>query len=95
MKTKLILMLSGLTMAAQNVFAQDMFGSFATDMQQEVESLFPVIIILVFIISGLFNLGKFFGENRDVKQGISNIVLYVGGTLLLMGVYKYLSGLSL
>ena len=72
-----------------------MFGNFANTLKSEVESLFPVIISLVFIVCALFNLGNFFGENRDVKKGITNILIYVGGAAMIVGVYSYLSGMSL
>ena len=94
MRKKITLLLT-LSFAANRLFAQEMFGSFAKDLKAEVEEYFPYVIAIVFIVSGLFNLGKFFGEERDYKKGITNILLYVGATLLLMGAYKYLSGLSL
>ena len=56
---------------------------------------FYIILSLVFIVCALFNLGHFFGENRDVKKGITNILIYVGGAAMIVGVYSYLSGMSL
>lgn len=85
-----ILLVSSKTLSAQN-----MFGNFASDIKTEVESYFPIIVGIVFIVSALFNLGKFFGEDRDIKKGVTNIVIFVGGTLLVMGAYKFLSGQSL
>ena len=72
-----------------------MFGNFANTLKSEVETLFPIILSLVFIVCALFNLGHFFGENRDVKKGITNILIYVGGAAMIVGVYSYLSGMSL
>lgn len=96
MKTKLILSFFTVTLVTKNAFAQtEMFGSFAKDMQQEIEGLFPYILGLVFIISALFNSGKFFGEDRDIKKGITNILIFVGGALLIMGIYKYVTSLTL
>lgn len=95
MKKKLILAASFCALSVNRLFAQDMFGSFAKDMKAEVEDYFPTIVGIVFVVSALFNLGKFFGEHRDIKQGISNILIFVGGVCLVMGVYHYLSGTSL
>lgn len=95
MKRKTLLILSTMSFAANQLFAQEMFGDFAKNMQDEVEGYFPYVIAVIFVISALFNMGKFFGEDRDVKKGISNILLFVGGTLLVMGAYKYLTGMTL
>lgn len=89
MKKKIIAVLS--VLSAKMAAAQSMFGSFAKDLQSEIESYFPIILAVVFIVAALFNMGKFFGEDRDWKKGITNIVLYVGAALLVMGAYSFLS----
>ncbi len=93
---KLILSAAILMGTAIRVSAQSkVFGNFASQLQSEVETLFPIILSIVFIICALFNMGNFFGENRDIKKGITNIILYVGGTFLIIGVYTYLTSISL
>ena len=86
-----VAMLTAISANAQS----SMFGNFANTLKSEVETLFPIILSLVFIVCALFNLGNFFGENRDVKKGITNILIYVGGAAMIVGVYSYLSGMSL
>jgi len=79
-------------------FAQsssNMFGDSVQNFQNEIEGYFPLIVGIVFIISALFNMGKFFGEDRDIKKGVTNILIYVGATLIVMGAYKFLAGQSI
>lgn len=85
------MILTAFTVSAQS----RMFGNFANSLKSEVENLFPIIISLIFVVCALFNLGHFFGENRDIKKAITNMVLYVGGAAMIMGVYAYLSSMSL
>ena len=93
---KLILSATVFIVAAASASAQSkVFGNFANRLQNEVETLFPIILSIVFIICALFNMGNFFGENRDIKKGITNIILYVGGTFMIVGVYSFLTGVSL
>lgn len=87
---------ASMILTAMGASAQSsMFGNFANTLKSEVEAMFPIILSLVFIVCALFNLGHFFGENRDVKKGITNIVIYVGGAAMIVGVYSYLSSMSL
>ncbi|MGL5919433.1 MAG: hypothetical protein ACRCZQ_02885 [Bacteroidales bacterium] len=92
---KKILLSVAMLMFANQMFAQRIFGNFASEIESEVKTLFPIIIVVVFIICAFFNLPHFFGENRDVKKGISNIILYVGGVTLIGGVVTYLSSMSI
>jgi len=56
---------------------------------------FPIIAGIVFIIGALTNIGKFFGENRDVKQGVINIVMYLAVVFVIAGIYTAIRSMSL
>lgn len=82
-------------MSAKGLFAQRIFGSFANDMELEVKVIYPSIVGLVFLVSFLFQLDKFFGDKKDIKGGFSNIIIYVGAVTVGGAVYLYLKSMSI
>lgn len=82
-------------MSAKGLFAQRIFGSFASDMEMEVKVIYPVIVGLTFLVCVLFNLDKFMGEKRDVKAGFTNMIVYVGGVTVAGAIYLYLKSMSI
>lgn len=94
MKKKILLAISFLTGAAQTYAATNIFGD-PSKFLDEIKSYAPYVIVGVFIVSGLFNLGNFFGENRDYKKGIYNVVGYVVGVTIFLAVVTYLTSLSI
>lgn len=90
--TSLILtLIPTISVLAQSQAVQKL-QSFATNW---IEPLFPVVAGLVFIVGVLVNIGKFFGENRDIKQGLINIAIYIGALFLVAGLYAAVSTISL
>ena len=62
---------------------------------QYLKPLFPVVAGIVFIVGALINLGHFFGENRDIKKGVINLVTYLGILFLIVGIYAAIRSINL
>ena len=63
-----------------------------TDLRDNwIRPAYPIVAGAVFLVGVLLNLGKFFGENRDIKQGAINILIYLGAVLAIVGVYEAIS----
>lgn len=62
---------------------------------QYLKPLFPVVAGIVFIIGALLNLGHFFGENRDIKKGVVNLITYLGILFLIVGIYAAIRSINL
>lgn len=60
-----------------------------------LKPIFPIIAGIVFIIGSLLNIGKFFGENRDIKQGVINITMYLVVLFVIAGIYTAVRSMSL
>lgn len=71
------------------------FGDWFSSLGEEIKDNFVYIAAVVFLVLCLFNLGHFFGETRDYKKGITNIILFVAGLLISIGAYTYIESLSL
>ncbi len=79
-----------------SIFAQNEFIRSLEDIRDEwIRPAYPIAAGIVFIIGALINMGHFFGENRDIKKGISNIFVYLGVTLALIGIFEAISSLSI
>ena len=60
-----------------------------------VKRAFPVILLIIFIVGFLFNASHFFGENQDIKKGISRILVFVGIGGLVSGICTWILAISL
>ena len=60
-----------------------------------LKPLFPIVAGIVFIGGALINIGKFFGENRDIKQGLINMFVYIGVLFLIAALYTLVRSISL
>ncbi|MGA9588242.1 MAG: hypothetical protein WBV11_00285, partial [Salegentibacter sp.] len=47
------------------------------DIADTVRSVFPIILAVIFLVGFLFNAGHFFGENADIKKGITRVLVFV------------------
>lgn len=92
---KKIIISAMMIMSTKGLFAQRIFGSFASDIETEVKVIYPSIVGLVFLVSFLFNLDKFFGDKKDVKGGFTNMIIYVGGVTVGGAIYLYLKSISI
>jgi hypothetical protein len=60
-----------------------------------VKPLFPIVAAIVFIAGALMNMGKFFGEHRDIKGGITNIFIYLGVLFVIAAIYTGIMSMAL
>ena len=63
------------------------------DVADTIRAIFPIVLGVIFLIGFLFNAGHFFGENADLKKGITRVLVFVliGGAVV--GIFTYLIGI--
>lgn len=55
-----------------------------------VRTIFPIILGVIFLVGFLFNAGHFFGENADLKKGITRVLVFVLIAGAVVGIFTYL-----
>jgi len=60
------------------------------DVSDTIRSIFPIILGVIFLIGFLFNAGHFFGENSDLKKGITRVLVFVLIAGAAVGIFSYL-----
>ncbi|RXG11633.1 hypothetical protein DSM03_11410 [Leeuwenhoekiella aestuarii] len=63
------------------------------DVSDTIRAVFPIILGVIFLVGFLFSAGHFFGENSDLKKGITRVLVFVliaGGVV---GIFSYLIGI--
>ncbi|GAA3622806.1 hypothetical protein [Flavivirga jejuensis] len=60
------------------------------DVSDTIRSIFPIILGIIFLIGFLFNAGHFFGENADLKKGITRVLVFVLIAGAVVGIFTYL-----
>ncbi|WP_066223765.1 hypothetical protein [Formosa haliotis] len=63
------------------------------DVSNTIRSIFPIILGVIFLIGFLFNAGHFFGENSDLKKGITRVLVFVLIAGAVVGIFTYLIGI--
>ncbi|GAA3657774.1 hypothetical protein [Flavivirga jejuensis] len=63
------------------------------DVSDTIRSIFPLILGVIFLIGFLFNAGHFFGENADLKKGITRVLVFVLIAGAVVGIFTYLIGI--
>ncbi|MBU2905896.1 hypothetical protein KO529_13945 [Arenibacter algicola] len=85
----------GLTLLIYNpIFAQ--IGGIeesVNDVSDTIRTVFPIILGVIFLIGFLFNAGHFFGENADLKKGITRVLVFVLIAGAVVGIFTYLIGI--
>jgi len=84
-------MLIGLLLTAAPAFAQ--IGGIedsVNDVSDTIRTIFPIILGVIFLIGFLFNAGHFFGENADLKKGITRVLIFVLIAGAVVGIFTYL-----
>ena len=64
-----------------------------TDVSDTIRTIFPIILGIIFLIGFLFNAGHFFGENADLKKGITRVLVFVLIAGAVVGIFTYLIGI--
>lgn len=88
---KSILMLLALLFVTASSFAQ--IGGIedsVDDVSDTIRAIFPIILGVIFLIGFLFNAGHFFGENADLKKGITRVLVFVLIAGAVVGIFTYL-----
>lgn len=63
------------------------------DVSDTVRTVFPIILGVIFLVGFLFNAGHFFGENADLKKGITRVLVFVLIAGAVVGIFTYLIGI--
>jgi hypothetical protein len=60
------------------------------DISDTVRTIFPILLGVIFLVGFLFNAGHFFGENADLKKGITRVLVFVLIAGAVVGIFTYL-----
>ncbi|NDV15786.1 hypothetical protein GO009_07075 [Muricauda sp. TY007] len=63
------------------------------DISSTIRTIFPIILAVIFLVGFLFNAGHFFGENADLKKGITRVLVFVLIAGAVVGIFTYLMGI--
>ena len=63
------------------------------DVSGTIRTIFPIILSVIFLVGFLFNAGHFFGENADLKKGITRVLVFVLIAGAVVGIFTYLIGI--
>lgn len=63
------------------------------DVSNTIRAIFPIILGVIFLVGFLFNAGHFFGENSDLKKGITRVLIFVLIAGAVVGIFTYLIGI--
>ena len=85
-KTILLLLLTTASTYAQIGGIEDSVN----DVSDTIRTIFPIILDVIFLIGFLFNAGHFFGENADLKKGITRVLVFVLIAGAVVGIFTYL-----
>ncbi|MDT0678514.1 hypothetical protein [Autumnicola musiva] len=58
-----------------------------------IRTIFPILLGVIFLVGFLFNAGHFFGENTDLKKGITRVLVFVLIAGAVVGIFGYLIGI--
>ena len=93
MKKSIYLSLAGLLLSFP-VFAQiGGIENSVNDIASTIRAIFPIILGVIFLVGFLFNAGHFFGENADLKKGITRVLVFVLIAGAVVGIFTYLIGI--
>jgi len=63
------------------------------EISDTIRGIFPIILGVIFLVGFLFNAGHFFGENADLKKGITRVLVFVLIAGAVVGIFTYLIGI--
>lgn len=88
---KSLYLTSLLLLISNSIFAQ--IGGIedsVNDVSDTIRTIFPLLLGVIFLIGFLFNAGHFFGENADLKKGITRVLVFVLIAGAVVGIFTYL-----
>ena len=88
---KSIYLATSVSLLSTSLFAQiGGIENSVNDVSDTIRSIFPIILGVIFLIGFLFNAGHFFGENSDLKKGITRVLVFVLIAGAVVGIFSYL-----
>ena len=89
-------LLAALVLLSAPTFAQiGGIENSVNDVSNTIRVIFPIVLGVIFLIGFLFNAGHFFGENSDLKKGITRVLVFVLLAGAVVGIFSYLISLTL
>ncbi|MGW1453764.1 hypothetical protein ACWBC2_02115 [Salegentibacter agarivorans] len=88
---KSILLATFFSLLSTSLFAQ--IGGIedsVAEISDTIRIVFPIILGIIFLVGFLFNAGHFFGENSDLKKGITRVLVFVLIAGAVVGIFTYL-----
>lgn len=86
------LILGAFLLATTPIFAMVDLGikAAAEDLLDEIKDSAPIIFGIVFLVGGLFNIGKIMGADRDYKGFFISVGLWILGVVMLGAIFNFL-----
>ena len=93
MKKSIYLSLLGLLISFPSFAQIGGIENSVNDIASTIRAIFPIILGVIFLVGFLFNAGHFFGENADLKKGITRVLVFVLIAGAVVGIFTYLIGI--
>jgi hypothetical protein len=90
MKKSLFILLVFLMTSASSFAQIGGIEDSVNDVSDTIRAIFPIILGVIFLVGFLFNAGHFFGENADLKKGITRVLVFVLIAGAVVGIFTYL-----
>ena len=90
MKKSIFILLAFLMTSASSFAQIGGIEDSVNDVSDTIRTIFPIILGVIFLIGFLFNAGHFFGENADLKKGITRVLVFVLIAGAVVGIFTYL-----
>ncbi|OEJ99173.1 hypothetical protein A8C32_08345 [Flavivirga aquatica] len=90
MKKSIFILLTFLMTSASSFAQIGGIEDSVNDVSDTIRTIFPIILGVIFLVGFLFNAGHFFGENADLKKGITRVLVFVLIAGAVVGIFTYL-----
>ncbi|WP_299225675.1 hypothetical protein [uncultured Psychroserpens sp.] len=90
MKKSIFILLAFLMTSASSFAQIGGIEDSVNDVSDTIRAIFPIILGVIFLVGFLFNAGHFFGENADLKKGITRVLVFVLIAGAVVGIFTYL-----
>jgi hypothetical protein len=90
MKKSIFVLLAFLLTSASSFAQIGGIEDSVNDVSDTIRTIFPIILGVIFLVGFLFNAGHFFGENADLKKGITRVLVFVLIAGAVVGIFTYL-----
>ncbi|MCB4799381.1 MULTISPECIES: hypothetical protein [Flavobacteriaceae] len=90
MKKSIFILLAFLMTSASSFAQIGGIEDSVNDVSDTIRTIFPIILGVIFLVGFLFNAGHFFGENADLKKGITRVLVFVLIAGAVVGIFTYL-----